>query len=311
VSSGRLFDLLARLQASRSSSARELSDALGVTDRTIRRDVDRLRAMGYQVEATHGSAGGYRLAAGGAMPPLLLDDEEAVAIVVGMRAAAALAVEGIEDASLRALVKLDQVLPARLRRRVGAFDVLAVPGPDAAQPELLAGLAAAIGRRERIELRYRDREGALTRRLVDPHRVIAAHRRWYLLAFDTGREDWRTFRVDRIERMVETAVMAARRVPPTDPVAFVTARLYSLEKTYAATLAIRASPAEARRRLGRFAERVEGLDSGCRVTTASDTISWLARRLAALDLDFTIVAPPELITEVRAVTNRLRRATTE
>ncbi|MBV8941562.1 MAG: WYL domain-containing protein, partial [Solirubrobacterales bacterium] len=163
------------------------------------------------------------------LPPLLLDDEEAVALMVGMRAAASAAVQGIEDASLRALVKLDQVLSARLRRRVRAFDVLSSPAADVVEPALVAALTAAIGRRERIELRYRDREGARTRRLVDPHRVIAVHRRWYLLAFDTGHEDWRTFRVDRIERIADTAVLVGQQTAPADPVEFVTSRLYSLD----------------------------------------------------------------------------------
>ncbi|MBV8735639.1 MAG: WYL domain-containing protein [Solirubrobacterales bacterium] len=198
--------------------------------------------------------------------------------MVGMRAAASAAVQGIEDASLRALAKLDQVLSARLRRRVRAFDVLSSPAADVVEPALVAALTAAIGRRERIELRYRDREGARTRRLVDPHRVIAVHRRWYLLAFDTGHEDWRTFRWTESSASPTRRSLSANRRRPRIPWSSSLAACTHLT-TYAAVLDTTSTPAQARRRLGSSAAKVKPRGDHCRVITAPDTISWLARPL--------------------------------
>ena len=193
--------MLSLLQARRDWPGAELADRLGVSRRTIRRDVDRLRGLGYPVESLTGPAGGYRLRAGTAMPPLLLDEEEAIAIAVGLRTAAQASVAGIEETSVRALVKLEQVLPAHLRRRVsalgGATATLPGGGPTV-DPQCLTTIASACRDHERLRFAYRSRDGEATRRLVEPHSLVNLGRRWYLVAWDRNREDWRTFRVDRL-----------------------------------------------------------------------------------------------------------------
>jgi len=192
--SARLLRLLSLLQSRRDWPGAELAERLGVTTRTVRRDVDRLRDLGYPVESATGTAGGYRLGVGAALPPLLLDDDEAVAVAVGLRAAATGTVTGIEETSLRALAKLEQVLPSRLRHRVGAMQsaILPLTGPGpTVDPDLLT---AACQAHEGVRFGYQQN----TRR-VEPYRLVHTGRRWYLLAFDLDRDDWRTFRVDRID----------------------------------------------------------------------------------------------------------------
>ena len=217
MTSGRLLRLLSLLQARRYWPGDELADRLEVSGRTIRRDVERLRELGYPVDATTGPDGGYRLEAGTAMPPLLLDDDEAVAIAVGLRTAAGASVTGIEETSVRALVKLEQVLPPHLRRRVNALGSAtrrSPAGPDGTQvdPEALTVIAGACRDRERLRFAYTARDGAETRRHVEPLSLVNLGRRWYLVAWDCDRRDWRTFRMDRIPKLPRTrrAVRAAR-----------------------------------------------------------------------------------------------------
>jgi predicted DNA-binding transcriptional regulator YafY len=226
----RLLRLLSLLQSPREWPGSELAGRLQVSPRTVRRDVARLRDLGYPVQATRGSDGGYRLVAGAAMPPLLLDDEEAVAIAVGLRTAAGLAVDGIEEASVRALAKLERVLPSRLRYRVGTVSTATVPVPGygpTVDPAHLAVLAAAATNRERLRFRYRAHDGAQRGRHVEPHGLVAAGRRWFLVAFDLERDDWRIFRVDRVTEPFPTGARSVQReLPEADPAAFVTSRLY-------------------------------------------------------------------------------------
>src|SRR6187200_1911281 len=194
--SGRLLQLLSLLQARRDWSGAELAERLAVSGRTIRRDIERLRGLGYPVDSLTGPAGGYRLRAGTAMPPLLLDDEEAIAIAVGLRTAARASVAGIEETAVRALVKLEQVLPAHLRRRVGALGsattTLPVSGPTV-DPQHLTVIAAACRDSECLRFAYRSRDLTESRRLVEPHSLVNLGRRWYLVAWDRQREDWRSF----------------------------------------------------------------------------------------------------------------------
>jgi predicted DNA-binding transcriptional regulator YafY len=207
--SSRLLTLLSLLQARRDWPGRELADRLAVSGRTIRRDVERLRRLGYPVESLPGPAGGYRLRAGAAMPPLLLDDDEAIAIAVGLGTAARASVSGIEDAAVRALVKLEQVLPAHLRRRVRALQAATttIPGDGpTVDARHLTLIAAACRDAERVRFAYRGRDGAASRREVEPHALVNHGRRWYLVAWDRGREDWRTFRVDRLGTPASTGV---------------------------------------------------------------------------------------------------------
>lgn len=203
ATSARLLRLLSLLQAHREWSGADLADRLGVTARTVRRDVDRLRELGYPVHASPGTGGGYQLGAGAALPPLLLDDEEAVAVAVVLRTAAGGGLEGIEETSVRALAKLEQVLPDRLRRRVEAFTSFTVPmlggrGGPTVGADVLTELAFACRDRERVRFDYRDHQGREGRRTVEPHRLVFTERRWYLVAWDVDRRDWRTFRADRL-----------------------------------------------------------------------------------------------------------------
>ena len=205
----RLLKLLALLQTRRDWGGHELADRLEVSPRTIRRDVERLRELGYPVDSLTGPAGGYRLQAGAAMPPLLLDDEEAVAIAVGLRTAAGASITGIEETSVRALVKLEQVLPAHLRRRVNALKsvtaTLAATGPTV-DPECLTVIAGCCRDHQRLCFAYVARDGEESRREVEPHSLVNLGRRWYLVAWDCAREDWRTFRLDRLQRPREGGV---------------------------------------------------------------------------------------------------------
>ncbi|MFH8583243.1 helix-turn-helix transcriptional regulator [Streptomyces celluloflavus] len=313
--SARLLNLLSLLQTPREWPGRELAERLRVTPRTIRRDIGRLRELGYPVHATMGADGGYRLAAGTAMPPLLLDDEEAVAIAVGLRSAAGHAIEGIEEASVRALAKLEQVLPARLRRRVGTLGTATVPMPagddPTVDPEHLTVLAAAVTNHERVRFRYRAGAGARSERLVEPHRLVAAGRRWYLVAYDNDREDWRIFRVDRLTEPFPTGVRTPpRTLPAADAAAYVRERMRGLHPSYRAVATVYASAAAISARLGGpAAGTVEPVDAGsCRVVSQPDSLERLAIRLALLGCEFTVHEPPELAAYLRALGGRATRA---
>jgi predicted DNA-binding transcriptional regulator YafY len=225
--SARLLKLLSLMQARADWSGPELAARLQVSVRTVRRDMERLRTLGYPVDAAPGVAGGYRLGTGASLPPLLLDEEEAVAVAVALRGAASTTVTGIEETALRALAKLEGVLPPALRRRVNAVSSAMVAYPSfgaLVDPALLALLAAAIRDRERLRLRYCDHAGVRKRRLVEPHRLVHTGHRWYLVAWDAEREDWRTFRVDRIESTPASAGRYSPREPPAGDIAEYVAR---------------------------------------------------------------------------------------
>jgi predicted DNA-binding transcriptional regulator YafY len=312
--SARLLRLLSLLQNPREWSGGVLAERLRVSRRTIRRDVERLRDLGYPVQATMGAEGGYRLVAGAAMPPLLLDDEEAVAIAVGLRTAAAHAVGGIEEASVRALAKLEQVLPSRLRHRVGALSTATVPmltwyGPTV-EPAQLTTLAAAIANRERLRFRYRGADGEESRRRVEPHRLVSAGRRWYLVGYDLDRDDWRIFRVDRIAEPLATGVRnAPRELPAEDAAAYVTGKLSALAPTYEAVATLHAPIGEIATRLGDNAGDLEPIDEhSCLLRGHTDTLEWLAFRLALLGCEFEVHEPPELAEYLRALGARVGRA---
>jgi predicted DNA-binding transcriptional regulator YafY len=311
--SARLLRLLSLLQTPREWPGSELAERLEVTARTVRRDVERLRELGYPVEATLGVHGGYRLGAGKAMPPLLLDDEEAVAVAVGLRTAARQPVAGIAEASVRALAKLQQVLPARLRRRVRSLAAATAPLPaaegslvDPAQLTVLAGAAAAD---ERVRFTYRDNDGATTRRLAEPHRLVAVGRRWYLLAYDNDRNDWRTFRIDRITQAATIGIRVAARKPPDDATAFVTTRLYDLAPTFRAVATLALPVNQAAARLGDHTGTLRAAgETTCEWHSPEDTLEWLAIRLVLLGCEVTVHEPPELVAYLGVVAARLSRS---
>ncbi|MFD8492970.1 helix-turn-helix transcriptional regulator [Amycolatopsis sp. NPDC059657] len=304
----RLLNLLSLLQTPREWPGSELAERLEVSTRTIRRDIDRLRELGYPVEASMGAEGGYRLVAGTAMPPLLLDDEEAVAIAVGLRTAAGQAIAGIEEASVRALAKLEQVLPSRLRYRVGALGTatMAVATTGAAvDPSVLTLLAGAIANRERVRFGYRD-----AKRHTEPYRLVASGRRWYLVAFDLDRDDWRTFRADRVIEPFPTGARSTTRdLPAEDAATFVIDKMYSSAPTYAAVATVHAPRDEVAARFGDLPVELETVDERtCVLRSHSDTIEWLAIRLILLGCAFEVHEPRELAEYLRTLGARMTRA---
>jgi len=309
----RLLELLSLLQARRDWPGPELARRLEVSERTVRRDVDRLRRLGYPVESLSGPAGGYRLAAGTAMPPLLLDEDEAVAIAVGLRTAAWSAVAGIEETSLRALVKLEQVLPAHLRARVRAVGATAMPSPAAGptvDAQHLALLGAARRDGERVRFTYRRRDGDTARREVEPHALVALSRRWYLVGWDLSRDGWRTFRIDRIADPIAAGVrFAPREVPGGDPVAFVAEGRRAGVNRYEARVTVHAPADAVRARVPGGWGVVTPIDeASCELRTGDDDLGWLAQRIAMLGAEIDVHEPPELRERLAEMGGRLLRA---
>jgi predicted DNA-binding transcriptional regulator YafY len=313
--SGRLLKLLSLLQARRDWPGDELARRLEVSGRTIRRDVGRLRDLGYPIEASTGPAGGYRLHAGTAMPPLLLDDDEAVAIAVGLRTAAGASVTGIEETSVRALVKLEQVLPSRLRRRVQALGAVTVsaPAPEAGptvDAEALTAIAGACRDRERLRFDYARRDGTESSRQVEPHSLVHLGRRWYLLAWDCEREDWRTFRVDRLRDLRPAASRFVPRPAPADDVAaYVASRLSDAPYRYQARITLHAPAADIVARHPYLQGQVTALDERtCELRTSDDVLDWLAVRIGMLGVDFEVHEPPELVERCELLAHRYGHA---
>lgn len=314
--SGRLLALLSLLQTPREWPGPELARRLSVSTRTVRNDVERLRGLGYPVEATRGAIGGYRLAAGKAMPPLLLDDEEAVAVAVSLRTAAGGAIDGIEESSLRALTKLQQVLPTRLARRVDAVQSYTVRGGAPARgprvdSELLATLAAAAREREIVRFAYSDHQGAATERRVEPYRLVNWGRRWYLVAYDVRRDDWRNFRIDRIADAQSVGHrFTMRALPDEDVAAYVSRGTRSVQMRFRATVVVHLPAAEVAARMGGWHEgSIEVLGARLsRVHTGARSADDLARWLVFLDADFAVEDSPELAAAVRRLADRFGRA---
>jgi predicted DNA-binding transcriptional regulator YafY len=311
--SSRLLDLLSLLQARRDWPGAELAERLEVSGRTIRRDVERLRALGYPVESLTGPAGGYRLRAGTAMPPLLLDEEEAIAIVVGLRTAARASVTGIEETSIRALVKLEQVLPVHLRRRVAALGSATIAPPaqgPTVDPQHLTTIATACRDSECVRFDYRSRDDVATRREVEPHSLVNLGRRWYLLAWDRRREDWRTFRVDRLRRPASMGVpFKPRALPAEDAAAFVQQSITGAFSRFEARVTVHAPANEIASRHPYLAGMLTPIDAqSCEYRPSDDDLEWLAMRIAMLGVDVDVHEPPELIAHLNALAGRLRRA---
>jgi predicted DNA-binding transcriptional regulator YafY len=310
---GRLLKLLSLLETRRDWPGEELARRLEVSGRTIRRDIERLRELGYPVDALTGPAGGYRLHAGTAMPPLLLDDDEAVAIAVGLRTAARASVTGIEETSVRALVKLEQVLPSHLRRRVNALQTatvtLAATGPTV-DPEALTAIAGACRDHERLRFAYRGRDLTESRRIVEPHTLVNLGRRWYLVAWDCDRDDWRTFRVDRLDRLWQAGTrFSPRALPNGDPAAFVAANLAGAPSRYHARVTLHAPAEEVAERSLFMGSTVDAIDDRtCELRTSDDSLDWLAVRVTMVGVDFEVHEPPELVERLRELAARLQRA---
>jgi predicted DNA-binding transcriptional regulator YafY len=309
--SARLLKLLSILQGRPDWTGHELAERLGVTERTLRRDVVRLRDLGYPVQATPGAAGGYRLRAGATLPPLLLDDDEAVAVVLSLRTATSHTVTGIAETSLRALGKLERVLPPRLRQRMAALRDATEPLGDqlpTVDADVLTTIADACQSLHLLTFGYRGRDAAATTRTVEPHRLVHAGRRWYLVARDRDRDGWRTFRVDRIDAPHSTAV----RFTPHDPppaAAFVADSINTAQYRFRTRVVVRAPAHLVAERVPPTAGTVEPLDGErCLVTAGANSLSFIAIQFAALGHEFTVLEPPELLDELRTLADRLTRA---
>ncbi|MCL2553408.1 MAG: YafY family transcriptional regulator [Actinomycetia bacterium] len=310
--SARLLRLLSLLQSRRDWSGPDLAERLDVTPRTVRRDVERLRGLGYPVHASPGTAGGYRLGAGAALPPLLLDDEEAVAVALCLRTGAGGTVEGIQETSVRALAKLEQVLPSRLRHRVQAMQAVTVepwtPGSAVGQ-EVLTVIGAACRDHERLRFDYLDHSGAASRREVEPYRLVHHNRRWYLLSYDVARADWRTFRVDRIEPKPPAGPRFTPRELPDDAASYVAKGVTSRAYRYQASVVLHASVETVRRFAWSGFGTLAALDEDtCELTTGFESLDALAMYLGMLGVDFEVREPPELADHLRVVAARLARS---
>lgn len=311
--SARLLRLLSLLQVQKEWTGRELAQRLEVDVRTVRRDIDRLRSLGYPVHSTTGVAGGYRLAPGADLPPLLLDDDEAVAVAVGLGTAAGGTVAGIEEASRRALAKLERVLPVRLRGRVNALSTatVALTGwHPVVSSDDLAAIAAACRDHEILRFDYRGNDGGPGRRTVEPLRLVHTGRLWYLVAWDVDRRDWRTFRVDRAEGRPIPVGRFSPRPPPSDDIAGFVARGTALAAyPVQARVIVHASHEVAAERISPTAGLLEVIDaSSCVLLTGGRTVEGLAQHLVGMGIDFTVDDPPELIEHVRMLAQRLARA---
>lgn len=312
--SGRLLALLSLLQQRREWSGPELASRLEVGARTIRRDVDKLRELGYPIEAAPGVAGGYRLGAGAEMPPLLLDDAEAVAVAVGLRSAASGSISGIEETSVRALAKLEQILPHRLRARVRALgdatSAFRVEGPRI-DADTLALLAGACRDGLRLRFSYVAKDDTATSREVEPAAVVHSGWRWYLVAWDCGRDDWRTFRVDRIEGDLAVGARGTRReVPGGDAAAFVKQHIRTPDADAVPGRVRLSAPASllGPRVPARYASVAPDGADHCIVTTTGQWSREFLVWMAMMDVEMTVLDPPELVAAAAGIADRLAHA---
>ncbi|EYT59923.1 transcriptional regulator [Dietzia sp. UCD-THP] len=314
----RVLGLLDLLQRRTVWTGPELAAELGVTTRSVRRDVDRLRDLGYPVESERGAGGGYRLGSGRRLPPLLLDDREAVAVAIALRLAAGGAVAGVGEHALGALTKLDQVMPGRLRERVAdvSESMVAVPGTDTpVEPELLMELGHAVRGSEQVRLDYRDRAGRDTERRVEPYRIVVLGRRWYLLSYDLERADWRTFRLDRIRAVHRSRWRFTPRPDVPDPATHVQHSVTTAPYEHRASVVVQAT---ARNVLECFPPTfgtvtelrpVDHPDGpACRLETGAAALGELAWYLGRLPAPFVVESPDGLREHLAALAGRLAAA---
>ncbi|QBR93731.1 helix-turn-helix transcriptional regulator [Nocardioides euryhalodurans] len=301
--SARTLRLLSLLQTHRFWPGTELAGRLEVSMRTLRRDIDRLRELGYPVHSNRGVEGGYQLAPGGSMPPLVVDEEEAIAMVVALGGTASAFGGALSEASLSALAKVVQVLPGRLRRRAESLRAATVDAPFSQAPEVEAGvlatLAQAIRDQERVRFGYTARGGSAPgeelRRHVEPHRMVTVGRRWYLVGYDLDRQDWRSFRLDRLAEPAGTkAIFRPRDVPGGDAAAYVRAGL-SRGESLRLTVSVAAPRPHVERRIGPWATIVAEEDGGCRLEIEATDPRWVAFGLAYLEAPVTLVDAPESV----------------
>ncbi|MBB3036730.1 helix-turn-helix transcriptional regulator [Hoyosella altamirensis] len=313
--SGRMLRLLSLLQNHRFWPGEELSGRLEVSPRTLRRDIDRLRELGYPVDATRGVAGGYQLRSGSALPPLLLDDDEAVAIAVGLRSAAAGSIgETGDQVTIRALTKIIQVMPPRLRKRVAALQDYTVPVAArhvaAVDAVTLTIIAQCCRDSERLTFTHTKTGGESAERRVEPHRLVSLGQRWYLVAWDLDRCDWRSFRVDRVTGPAPTGVrFRSRELPAADAAEFVQRGLSTLSQQHRIDVEIQAPAEQIRRIAGHWATITPSGETTCVMTMTVDDLGWPALILAAAGAEFRVKAPTALVHYLRDTAALFGRAT--
>jgi predicted DNA-binding transcriptional regulator YafY len=305
----RLLRLLGLLSARAGWTGGELAERLEVTERTLRRDITRLRDLGYPIEGATGPFGGYQLGSGGRLPPLVLDDDEAVAVAMALRAVATVGASGEEPAALSALTKLDQVLPAALRERVNALATVTIglrrgdlPPVDV---DTLITAALACRNLEGLRFDYRDANDAETTRHVQPYRVVYTDRQWYLVAFDPTRDDWRTFRVDRLSSLRSTRTRFTRPDALPDAAQLVARGLAVASYSTRAVVRLHLPFAEATRCISSTIAVLEASDDGTTIAQIGGDADWIARYLASLEWRFEVIEPDEVRAELRALGRRL------
>ena len=310
----RTLELLGLLQSHRQWSGTELSERLGITGRTLRRDIDRVRELGYRIEAVRGPQGGYRLEAGGSLPPLLLTDNEAVTMAIGLRLAAQ---QGLVDGDLTtqtALAKFEQVLPSALRSRVNALAVTVQsesPRTPTVSGELLGALALACRDQERVRFSYEDGRGQQTERVVEPHALVAASRAWFLVAWDLRREDWRTFRVDRMSRLFGTRLRFVAREIPGGAAAYVARSVAALRRNVRLDVMLRMSLDDARAAFGPWGSQAERVDDGLtrwRIEAETPEHAFGALAWIPAGVDYTIEGEPDLVEFIELTAERVTRS---
>lgn len=309
--SERMLRLLGLLQTHRYWPGRELAERLDVSDRTLRRDVDRLRDLGYEVDAVRGVAGGYQLRAGRALPPLLLDNDEAVAIAVGLRSSASTVIDGEGDAAVRALTKVVAMLPPTLKSRMDALQTMTIPGPQRQQPHIdasaLTTLAACCRDREIARFRYQGRGAEPTERRVEPHQLVSFEQRWYLVAYDLYRQDWRTFRLDRLSEVVTRGDRFRRReIPGGSALEHVRAGRQRTVQTHHVQVWFDCDPEVVRHQVWTWGDVTAAPNGGCTwsIDMGGD-LTWALYTLVAVDAPCRVISPPELVERVAAAARRL------
>jgi predicted DNA-binding transcriptional regulator YafY len=310
--SARLLRLLSLLQTPRDWTGADLAQRLDVDVRTVRRDVDKLRSLGYPVHATPGVAG-YRLGAGAKLPPLLLDDNEAIAVAIGLRTAATGTVAGIEETSLRALIKLEQVLPSRLRNRLNLMHSVTVTVPatgPTVDPDTLTAIATACRDHHQLRFDYQTHDGTTSVRRAEPHRLVHTGRRWYLIGWDLDRADWRTYRVDRMRPRIPTGPRFTPRQPPDlDLAGYLSRGMSTAAYRYQARITLHAPVEAAAERIPATIGVVEAIDSQtCLLYSGSNSLDELALYVGLFGFRFQVHEPPELIAHIRDLAARLTEA---
>lgn len=313
---GRALRLLSLLQTHRLWRGSELAERLEVTERTVRRDVDRLRDLGYPIDAAPGTDGGYRLAAGAHLPPLVLDDDEAVAVAVGLRTAAEAAIGGIEDTSVQALAKIEQLLPNHLRRRVSALNANVVSlrrahrDHEVVDSDALSVLASGCRDHEQVRFKYRSRDGADSRRLVEPHQLVAADHLWYLVAWDVRRTDWRTFRVDRLSGAQLAGVrFRPRDIPGGDGAAYIAASVAAIPREFETLVAVSAPYEQVAGALAWVEHTpIDTKPDSCTIRLRANKLDQLLMTVIRLALSASVrVEPGTVADEIDALIGRLTR----